>query len=1311
MADSDTLQQDVALFTSVVDSKRNALGVTTQQKKNTLGLPDLGEVRAIPEFNFEGSSIPSLEDSEREYQKSRSYYNLKNDTALFSENAFEKGVKYFGNIAGAGIAGVGHLDNLVLSAPNIVSNLLAPADKALGQFVADTVPSFNRAVAPVFNKFFGDPAKAALQGADELGDLIQEGTGYFYNDRNVQKLSQQLTDNYNDNTGIADVVVNMAGTVGSNIHALPEVIANSYPIMMAMAAKGSILASTFIGSMGERMEQSITVYKDSHDGQLPTGNAYNTILVANAVGTAVELIESRFLLGKKIKLKQALAEKSGRLGTAISKVPFVNTGAALGTGTIAESGEEFTAEYLSKASGLQDKLTGLLDDRVVGPSAVNAAIGAGAGGAIKTAHSVPSDTGKLAKSGIDATAKFVERKIAVNTEKRKKSAAEAEDFLELAEINLEKDLTTFSNAEDRMAHIKETLVNLSKANNQRESLDGKEAEEADARILEMQKKLKAVITIHSELKAVEESATTVAEAEKRIVSAVEDTVDSRDAINTVVSAIDEGRDVTSNIVKTIRGSTIFSDLPKATQEKIELQDEFNDINITRPIGEKSLAEVAADIATGSTKEKFIGLSQHRQNVTLAIAAEDYKAAKLTLQQLKGLRDRINEKLSSRSTQPNQPSYATGSHSPGFIKQLSQEIKDLSTAMRLFDSNVKEKFGESPLTEADLRTPDIKPYKGDTSKSKPVTEAKEPAKDIEKPTTVKPKVTLASVKSQTVERIKKIKNTATKNILLVEVNKVKGEATKSNIKTLRDIYNRANEAIKVEGDSSTKTEVKEKGKQKTAAPTESTGNAKPVAAEKTTLSKTDTVRSTKVKEETKTKKDEVIKPRQTDLGLTGENPEKIKAFDSKGKIDTQILKLKKELSLLEQQLTDISKLINKTLKDNINVQQFLQSIGGLNRKDWSVTDVDKSFFKLKIGGSKPLFPVSGGKTVNEIREEFNSESYKNNSDWTDAEVVEEVLTILNGEVELLDPNAQAEIINLYEGQNEVSEEIDKVTANIVDLKTQRAAIDTEVKEETEAENDSSTKTKEENETVKELGLKKQTIFPTSHVQNIVYHSTDLDPEKLVIQSRRSNKVNDENNRIWVGAKSADKIGFYLSQNVEYSRVFGKNLIEFAVNIKNPYLVKDDDTIQITSITKKQRDELIAQGYDGLLYEDPEFRFEEIVVFHANQVQRIKEIHKEDSSTKTVPSVAKKESKEVKQKVVKDTETTAKPVKTVFIPVPAFNAILDMEIPDPKEYDGFKKEEILLDAKPHKAAVRTYKDMIIKQDDILRALQTMIRECNV
>ena len=56
----------------------------------------------------------------------------------------------------------------------------------------------------------------------------------------------------------------------------------------------------------------------------------------------------------------------------------------------------------------------------------------------------------------------------------------------------------------------------------------------------------------------------------------------------------------------------------------------------------------------------------------------------------------------------------------------------------------------------------------------------------------------------------------------------------------------------------------------------------------------------------------------------------------------------------------------------------------------------------------------------------------------------------------------------------------------------------------------------------------------------------------------------------------------------------------MNITNPYLVKDDDSIEITSISAEERDSLIEQGYDGLLFEDPEFRYEEIVVFYPDQV---------------------------------------------------------------------------------------------------------------
>ena len=147
--------------------------------------------------------------------------------------------------------------------------------------------------------------------------------------------------------------------------------------------------------------------------------------------------------------------------------------------------------------------------------------------------------------------------------------------------------------------------------------------------------------------------------------------------------------------------------------------------------------------------------------------------------------------------------------------------------------------------------------------------------------------------------------------------------------------------------------------------------------------------------------------------------------------------------------------------------------------------------------------------------------------------------------------------------------------------------------------------------------KDNPFPDSVVKGVAYHSTNDDPATFVINTERDAPEFGG----WMGAKGkVDKrIGFYTTKNKSYSESFGSNTMEYYVNLQNPYLAKDGDGIEPTQITVEQRDNLIAQGYDGVLYDDPKFRFEEIVVFNADQVIR-KEAQPEATQQQAVVSEA-------------------------------------------------------------------------------------------
>jgi hypothetical protein len=155
------------------------------------------------------------------------------------------------------------------------------------------------------------------------------------------------------------------------------------------------------------------------------------------------------------------------------------------------------------------------------------------------------------------------------------------------------------------------------------------------------------------------------------------------------------------------------------------------------------------------------------------------------------------------------------------------------------------------------------------------------------------------------------------------------------------------------------------------------------------------------------------------------------------------------------------------------------------------------------------------------------------------------------------------------------------------------------------------------------------FKDSVIQGEVYHATKNPEDLKNIQTERENSGANFWLKGNVGAINNKKIGFYTTRNISYaaavagadipqgaekltlseyqSKISEKNgvsIVPLYVNLTNPYLVKDDDSITITSISRAEMDDLVARGYDGLLFADPEHRYEEIVVFRPEQVSFVK-----------------------------------------------------------------------------------------------------------
>ena len=706
------------LFDSVVEKKQVELLAHLENKLKVVNSPNLPTFKEriqsvagdVPTFEERlqptntSLDIPTLEDRLRGIRKQQ----VTQPAPFLSDKAQTSGLAYAANIPGSLLAGFGQLDNTLLSAPNHVLEALD-----------------NFGITSKTNKFMKvnyPEARTALQALDELGNVIEQGTSYFANSRETEILVDKVSAAYDDNSGSVNVAVSIITTVAANPEAIPEVVAQSLPMMLALTEKGSIFAATFTGMTGQRIDESVATWKETHNGQAPEGEDYNIIAMGAVVATAIETVESRFVLSKHSKIARAASEKLARL----RGIPGINAGINAIEGAAAEAFEEGSAEYISQLTGRGDfSFTGLTSKEALRPSFVNAAIGAGPGAVIKGGTQVLPDTGKVAKTAVNATAAGVEKLVTVNTDKRLKNAEESGDLLKVVEIGLEKDITRFETPEERQEHVATLVKQLDEAAEQIEGTPttAEEAKIVNDKINTLSTKLTAVLIANRDLKRKEAGELTTLAAEQVIQDKTSLSEQITKAIETVVNDVQEGVNVQLATITSIKGSAEFDSLTDPQKAVLNLFEAAVEAgNEARKIaGPKTIQDVAKDIQSGNKKQRFIGTDQQRKIVAEAIELKDESKAGKSLSQLVALRQALLTKLKNPPVN-NKTDTVFTKHSTNFVNQLSAEIKSISATLALLNSNVTKAFGKSPLTADQVTQPEIELFSA--ARAEKVTKPKE-----------------------------------------------------------------------------------------------------------------------------------------------------------------------------------------------------------------------------------------------------------------------------------------------------------------------------------------------------------------------------------------------------------------------------------------------------------------------------------------------------------------------------------------------------------------------------------------------------------
>lgn len=198
---------------------------------------------------------------------------------------------------------------------------------------------------------------------NSAGKAAQKVVTPLYDTTVQDRLMGDMGQAYDENDGVLNVAAEMIKTAVSNPVAGAQLFITQLPYMQALAAKGVLGAAAYMGMVSDFTQQSVTKYKESHDGKEPDSAEMAAMLGTSIASVGIEKLESMFLLNKF---------KGAMPGNKLLTVP-----AKYGTGGITEFGQETTQNLLVDAGGYQEKL--LSDEALLKKSLREAVIAGGMG--------------------------------------------------------------------------------------------------------------------------------------------------------------------------------------------------------------------------------------------------------------------------------------------------------------------------------------------------------------------------------------------------------------------------------------------------------------------------------------------------------------------------------------------------------------------------------------------------------------------------------------------------------------------------------------------------------------------------------------------------------------------------------------------------------------------------------------------------------------------------------------------------------------------------------------------------------------------
>lgn len=480
--------------------------------------------------------------------------------------------------------------------------------------------------------------------------FVSKFVGPLHNEYHLNKLTDELREDYKKSEGFVDGVFNMVSTVASNPDAAAEVFVQSLPQMYALTRKGVAGAANFLAITNQEIRKQIETFKQHHDGREPNGEELNYIVGTSVSAVALDKFSSHVVLGtpglNKIVDSKFVTNLQNTVDKISKKIPLPSTAKRVAVAGPTETIQEGTQEALGVLGGVQD-IDALQDPKVREDIYVAAGLGLGGGAFGAAASSIASDVA----SGVSKTKAGVDRAVeAVTTDVQERKESNIEEALDTGDVEtILRETSSLAYSKLTQDKRKEHLEQYANALSVEEILiqdlpEGKEKEKRLKKFQDYESRFTGLISEHQKLSEVEETGTTAIDEFKAVINQETKDVDIAEVQNTINRTLGseqfEDNFHSEEQIDTILDNEIFKK-SSTPEQKAAFEQRKTEIKLG--------TQVSKDIKTGSSDGQFKGANEYTKAVRDAVSINSEALALSNINKLIKFKDFIQGKLTAIQT--------------------------------------------------------------------------------------------------------------------------------------------------------------------------------------------------------------------------------------------------------------------------------------------------------------------------------------------------------------------------------------------------------------------------------------------------------------------------------------------------------------------------------------------------------------------------------------------------------------------------------------------------------------------------------------